>query len=41
MRKAWDLHAGEWISWARAPGHDSYWRFHREAFLRWFPRRSG
>jgi hypothetical protein len=33
MRTAWDLHAGEWISWARAPGHDSYWRFHREAFL--------
>src|SRR6266702_1291065 len=33
MRNAWDLHAGEWISWARAPGHDSYWRFHREAFL--------
>jgi len=27
------MHAGEWISWARAPGHDSYWRFHREAFL--------
>ena len=33
MRDAWDLHADEWISWARAPGHDSYWRFHREAFL--------
>jgi ubiquinone/menaquinone biosynthesis C-methylase UbiE len=33
MRNAWDLHAGEWISWARAPGHDSYWRFRREAFL--------
>jgi len=33
MRNAWDLHADEWISWARAPGHDSYWRFHREAFL--------
>ena len=33
MRDAWDVHADEWISWARAPGHDSYWRFHREAFL--------
>ena len=33
MRDAWDVHAAEWISWARAPGHDSYWRFHREAFL--------
>jgi len=30
---AWNTHAGEWISWARAPGHDSYWRFHRDAFL--------
>ena len=33
LRNAWDLHAEEWISWARAPGHDSYWRFRREAFL--------
>jgi SAM-dependent methyltransferase len=23
----------QWIAWARAPGHDSYWRFHRDAFL--------
>jgi SAM-dependent methyltransferase len=37
LRNAWDRHAGEWISWARAPGHDSYWRFHREAFLRLVP----
>jgi SAM-dependent methyltransferase len=33
LRDAWQLHAREWISWARAPGHDSYWRFHRDAFL--------
>lgn len=33
MRDAWDRHAAEWIEWARAPGHDSYWRFHRDAFL--------
>jgi 2-polyprenyl-3-methyl-5-hydroxy-6-metoxy-1,4-benzoquinol methylase len=29
----WDVQAGRWIAWARAPGHDSYWQFHREAFL--------
>jgi SAM-dependent methyltransferase len=33
LREAWDAQADEWISWARAPGHDSYWRFHRDAFL--------
>ena len=33
LRDAWDAHAEDWISWARAPGHDSYWRFHRDAFL--------
>jgi SAM-dependent methyltransferase len=33
LRDAWELHAREWISWAREPGHDSYWRFHRDAFL--------
>ncbi|MCH7789966.1 MAG: class I SAM-dependent methyltransferase [Acidobacteria bacterium] len=30
---AWRSHADNWITWARAPGHDSYWRFHREQFL--------
>jgi SAM-dependent methyltransferase len=29
----WDVQAGRWIAWARAPGHDSYWQFHRDAFL--------
>ena len=29
----WEAHAGEWIRWAREPGHDSYWRFHRDAFV--------
>jgi SAM-dependent methyltransferase len=33
LRDAWDVHAQDWISWAREPGHDSYWRFHRDAFL--------
>jgi SAM-dependent methyltransferase len=33
LRDAWEAHAHDWISWARAPGHDKYWRFHRAAFL--------
>jgi SAM-dependent methyltransferase len=33
LRDAWDTHAEAWIAWARADGHDSYWRFHRDAFL--------
>jgi ubiquinone/menaquinone biosynthesis C-methylase UbiE len=30
---AWERVAGQWVEWARAPDHDSYWRFHRDAFL--------
>lgn len=37
LREAWDRHAEDWITWARTPGHDSYWRFHRDAFLRIVP----
>lgn len=33
LRDAWEAQADQWITWARAPGHDSYWRFHRDAFL--------
>jgi SAM-dependent methyltransferase len=33
MRDAWEANARDWIAWSRAPGHDSYWRFHRDAFL--------
>ena len=29
--------SSQWIAWARAPGHDSYWRFHRDDFLRLVP----
>ena len=34
MRDAWDAEAENWVRWARAPGHDSYWQFHRDAFRR-------
>lgn len=33
LRDAWEAEARNWIAWAREPGHDSYWRFHRDAFL--------
>jgi SAM-dependent methyltransferase len=33
----WEAHAADWIRWAREPGHDSYWRFHRDAFLPLIP----
>jgi SAM-dependent methyltransferase len=33
LRGAWEEHAAEFVAWARKPGHDSYWRFHRDAFL--------
>jgi len=37
LRAAWEDHASSWIAWARTPGHDSYWQFHREAFLAGLP----
>lgn len=37
LREAWEGHAANWIRWAREPGHDSYWRFHRESFLSSLP----
>jgi SAM-dependent methyltransferase len=30
---AWEANADVWTRWARQPGHDSYWRFHRDVFL--------
>jgi ubiquinone/menaquinone biosynthesis C-methylase UbiE len=34
---AWEAEARKWVAWARAPGHDSYWRFHRDRFLALLP----
>lgn len=36
-QEAWERHAADWIAWARAPGHDSYWQFHRDLFLEIVP----
>jgi SAM-dependent methyltransferase len=33
LSAGWEAEARQWIRWARAPGHDSYWRFHRDQFL--------
>ena len=33
LRDAWEAEARNWIAWARAPGLDSYWQFHRDVFL--------
>ncbi len=41
LRKAWEAEAGNWIAWARAPQHDSYWRFHRDRFLPLLPAPAG
>lgn len=37
LREAWERNAEDWIHWAREPGHDSYWRFHRDRFLQLVP----
>lgn len=41
LRRAWEDNAAAWITWARAPGHDSYWRFHRDLFLELVPAPDG
>jgi SAM-dependent methyltransferase len=33
LSEAWERNALAWAQWARAPMHDSYWRFHRDQFL--------
>ena len=37
LASAWDEHTAEFIAWARKPGHDSYWQFHRDQFLELVP----
>jgi 2-polyprenyl-3-methyl-5-hydroxy-6-metoxy-1,4-benzoquinol methylase len=33
----WEQQAEAWVRWARTPGHDSYWVFHRDRFLELLP----
>ena len=37
LGEAWEEHAPEFIAWARKPGHDSYWQYHRDQFLEFVP----
>ena len=37
LSDAWEQEARNWIDWARAPNHDTYWRFHRDRFLALLP----
>ena len=37
LSDGWEAQARQWIQWARTPGHDSYWRFHRDQFLHLLP----
>jgi len=37
LSEAWEENASAWIAWAREPGHDSYWQFHRDLFLELVP----
>jgi SAM-dependent methyltransferase len=37
LAAAWREHADAFVAWAREPGHDSYWRFHRDLFLELLP----
>jgi SAM-dependent methyltransferase len=38
LRELWDSEARAFAAWARAPGHDSYWRYHRDQFLPLLPK---
>lgn len=37
LKEAWEGEAENWLAWARRPGHDSYWQFHRDRFLGLLP----
>jgi SAM-dependent methyltransferase len=37
LRDAWEAEAANWVEWARRAGHDSYGKFHRDAFLELLP----
>ena len=41
LQARWDERAHDWVRWARAPGLDSYWTFHRDAFFRRVPAPGG
>lgn len=38
LRDLWEAEARAFATWARAPGHDSYARYHRDQFLPFLPK---
>ena len=38
LSQAWENEAQRWATWARKPGHDSYWQFHRDQFFTLVPK---
>jgi SAM-dependent methyltransferase len=41
LSAGWERSAEDWARWACKPGHDSYWRFHRDAFFALLPAPAG
>lgn len=37
VSREWERQAEQWVEWSRKTEHDSYWRFHRDAFLPLLP----
>jgi SAM-dependent methyltransferase len=37
LADSWEAQSEHWIRWARLPGFDSYWRYHRDQFLELLP----
>jgi ubiquinone/menaquinone biosynthesis C-methylase UbiE len=37
LGEGWEAAAHDWAEWARTPGHDSYWRFHKQPFFALLP----
>lgn len=37
LADSWEAESGRWIEWARQPGLDSYWRYHRDQFVQLLP----
>jgi SAM-dependent methyltransferase len=37
LSEFWEEQAEAWVRWAREPGHDSFWLFHRDRFLELLP----
>lgn len=41
LTATWEAHAEQWTRWAREPGHDSYWLYHRDVFRDLLPPPAG